>query len=206
MKNRLQSIIYAAAGAVKRTTRKAEGMDLSMKFIDEKGRLFGKLSIIDLLVLILIIAAAVFVGTKLADRNDTGEVDNSTRLEYTVLATEVDPSTYEVVKQYVDSASGLKDQMMTGSTLCDGYVIDVVATPHVTYVECDDGTVKRVESSGDDTRLDLLFTCVATVSSPVTNSLGSQEIRAGIPHILKTTHFEFQDAKILSVTWLEEDE
>ena len=175
-----------------------------MKFIDEKGRLFGRLSIIDLLVLILIIGAAVFVGTKLANRGGGTTVDNSTRLEFTVLSTEVDPATYEVVKRYVDGAAGLRDQLMTGSTLCDGYVIDVVATPHVTYVECSDGTVKRVESSGDDTRLDLLFTCVANVSSPLTNSLGSQEIRAGIPHIIKTTHFEFQDSKVLSVEWLED--
>ncbi len=174
-----------------------------MKFIDEKGRLFGKLSIIDLLVLLLIIVAAVFVGTRLASRNEGGTVVNSTRLEYTVLATEVDPATYEVVRRYVDGEAGLKDQMMTGSTLCDGYVLDVTATPHVTYVECADGTVKRVESSGEDTRLDLLFTCVANVSSPLTNSLGSQEIRAGIPHILKTTHFEFQTAQIISVDWLE---
>ena len=32
--------------------------------IDEKGRLFGKVNIVDLIIVIIIVAAAVFVGTK----------------------------------------------------------------------------------------------------------------------------------------------
>ena len=95
------------------------------------------------------------------------------------------------------------DQMLSGEGLEDGFVIDVTAVPHVTYVECEDGTVKRVESSGEDERLDLTFTVVANVKNFVKNRIGGQEIRANIPYILKTTHFEFRDSVILSVEWLE---
>ena len=36
----------------------------AMKVVDEKGKLFGKLNIIDLLVIVLIIAVVVVVGVK----------------------------------------------------------------------------------------------------------------------------------------------
>ena len=40
-----------------------------MKIVDEKGRLFGKVNLIDLLVLLLVIAAA---GSDLEDRRQEG--------------------------------------------------------------------------------------------------------------------------------------
>lgn len=39
-----------------------------MKIIDEKGRLFGKINLIDLLVLVLVVAVVLAVGWKLVAR------------------------------------------------------------------------------------------------------------------------------------------
>jgi hypothetical protein len=114
------------------------------------------------------------------------------------------PESFDTVTQFVNKELGLRDQMMTGDELVSGYVVDAVASPHITYVSADDGTVKAVESSGNDRRLDVVFTCIATVYDPVTHKLGTQHIRAGIPHVLKSTHFEFQGSQVLSVKWLEE--
>ena len=177
-----------------------------MKIIDEKGKLFGKLNIIDLLVLVLVAAVALFLGARFLGGGDEASVAASrpAYLEYTVLATEVLPETYETVKQFVDGKKGLKDQLMASDALLPGYAVDVVATPHVSYVECADGSVKVVESAGEDRRLDLLFTCVAITVDSVSNEVGTQDIRAGIPHIMKTTHFEFQGSQIISVKWLDE--
>lgn len=173
-----------------------------MKLIDEKGRLFGKLSIIDLLVLIIIVAAALFLGTKLASRG--GGITSSgepVTMVYTVKVTEVDPATYEVVQAFVDRETGKKDQLLTGSALASGYVTDCVASPHVTYVETADGQVVPVESTGEDTRLDLTFTLEATITNTVTNAVGSQEVRAGMPQVVKTAHFELQNGTVLGVEW-----
>ena len=176
-----------------------------MKIMDDKGKLFGKLNIIDLIVLVLVLAVAIFFGSRLLNNNNiVAPSSGPIYLKYTVLSTEVRPETYETVKKFVDAEAGLKDQLMASDALLPGYVVDVVATPHKSYVECADGSVKVVESSGDDTRLDLLFTCVASVSNPVNNEVGTQHIRAGIPHILKTTHIEFQGSKVISVEWLDE--
>lgn len=175
-----------------------------MKIIDDKGKLFGKLNIIDLLVLVLVAAVALFIGARFLNTDEaTVAAGRPAYLEFTVLSTEVLPETYETVKQFVDAENGLKDQLMASDALLPGYVVDVVATPHVTYVECADGSVKYTESSGEDRRLDLLFTCVATTVDSVSNEVGTQDIRAGIPHIVKTTHFEFQNSQIISVKWLD---
>ena len=56
-----------------------------MKLMDEKGRLFGKLSIIDLLVLLIVIVAAVFLGTRLT--SSSGGItssDDPVTMVYTV--------------------------------------------------------------------------------------------------------------------------
>lgn len=178
-----------------------------MKLMDEKGRLFGKLNIIDALVAVILIVAVAFVGMKLKGNNDVVSTSSgSTEIEFTVLYYGALPENYEVVRNFVNAEQGLSDQMMAGSELLPGYVVDCVATPHISYVTTDEGEILTVESSGNDTRLDLLFTCRATVTDTVTNKLGSQEIRSGISHILKTTHFEFSGSRILSVKWLESDQ
>lgn len=184
-----------------------------MKLIDEKGRLFGKLNIIDALVLVIMVLAVALVGYKVWTNHQVQSqqaLENGSQEEnwliYTVKIEEVDAVTYEAVKRYVDKNSGLIDQMFTGVTMQDGYVVDVTGNPHVTYVECEDGTVKRVESSGEDDRVDMVFTCVANVKDTQNNNLGGQEIRTGIPYIMKTPHFEFRTGEVTSVIWLENRE
>lgn len=186
-----------------------------MKLIDEKGKLFGKLNIIDALVLLVVVLAVALVGLKAWQNHqaqleqqeaEENKVEEEHWVYYTVKVTEVDPEVYEVVERFVDAESGKMDQMVSSDGLEDGFVIGVTAAPHVTYVECSDGTVKRVESSGEDGRLDLTFTAVANVKDFIKNRMGGQEIRANIPYILKTTHFEFRDSVILSVDWMESRE
>lgn len=186
-----------------------------MKFIDEKGKLFGKLNVIDALVLLVVIFAAALVGLKVwqnhqaqleQERLAQEEKENQEEnwLVYTVKVTGLDTAIYDVATHFIDRENGVIDQMLTSAGLQDGYIVDVEAMPHVTYVACPDGTVKTVESSGKDKRVDLLFTCVANVENFETNRLSSQEIRAGIPHILKTAHLELRESEVISVIWLED--
>lgn len=170
-----------------------------MKIINEKGKLFGKINIIDFLLILFVIVVAVFAVVKLS--GGMGSSAEPATVIYTVRVEEVDPATYEVVKEFVDKETGKKDQLLTGTSLASGYVVDCVATPHVTYVETDDGRVVPVESSGMDTRLDLVFTLEANITDTLTNTVGTQEVRAGMPHIVKTAHFELQEGIILSASW-----
>lgn len=162
-----------------------------MKIMDEKGRLFGKLNIIDLLVILLVIAAAVLFFLR---RAQPEPVETQFELVYQVRATRIEPAIYEQVKQFVDPQQGLRDQMFSSDSnnkLLNAFVEDCTASPHVEYVTTSDGQIKRVESSGDDQRLDVVFTIRAWATDPMSNQVGTQQIRVGTGHYVKTTHFEF---------------
>jgi len=162
-----------------------------MKVIDEKGRLFGRLNIVDLLVLVIIIAAAVVLGMKFLGGSRGGE-DGPVSLVYTARVMEVTQESYDSVRQYVDKAAGKKDQLQASGKLLDGYIVDVSATPHI---------ASPGDTVGGET-LDLLFTIEANAADPVTNAVGTQEIRVGKPHVVKSQHIEFEDAQIMTCKWL----
>ena len=157
-----------------------------MKLVDEKGKLFGKLNIVDLLVIIVIVAAAVLLAFKLL--GGSGGVGAAVpQVTYTVRVMEVDQATYDSVRQYVDSASGKQDQLMANGQLLDGYIVDVTAEAHV---------AAPGDKVGGET-LDLLFTIVATPS----NTVGTQEVRIGKTHIVKSQHIEFEEGVIMTCQW-----
>lgn len=165
-----------------------------MKFIDEKGRIFGKVNIIDLLAVLLLLAAAVFlVQRKFFPAPAEDEPKSAEDVTYQVQVMRIEPVFHETVKQYVDRAEGKRDQMFSSdnNTFLDCYVVDCSAAPHVEYVTTSEGEVKRVESSGEDRRMDLIFTLEGKATDPNTNAIGNQQLRVGIGHYIKTTHFEF---------------
>lgn len=174
-----------------------------MKVIDEKGRLFGKLNVIDLLALLLVAAVAVLLVVRMAKGRGSGLPTNDKEpvtIVYTVTVPNVQPESYEVVRRFVDKAAGKTDRLMTGTQLLDGYVTDCVAVPHISYTTDANGQVSAVSSSGEDKRLDLTFTLEATVTNTVTNAVGSQEVRVGNGQYVKTAHFDFYGT-ILDARW-----
>ena len=128
-----------------------------MKMIDEKGRLWGKVNIIDLLVVLLVIAAAVFLVVRRLPGKETGETEETKQnVTYQVQVTRVEPVIYDTVKSCLDNAENQRLQMFSSdtNTFLDAYIVDCEAKPHVEYVATSEGKIKRVESSGDDQRLD----------------------------------------------------
>ncbi|MGN0968794.1 MAG: DUF4330 family protein [Oscillospiraceae bacterium] len=172
-----------------------------MKVVDEKGKLFGKLNIIDLLVIILILAAVVVVGVKvLGGGDDTGVP--ATRLTYTVRVTAQDASLVDRVAEYVDTATGKKDQLMAGGNLLNAYVVDYWTEP-TRYNRVSNGSVEFCDgdAAAEAGLVDICFVIEAYVDSTVTNEVGTQEVRIGKSHIVKTTHMEFSSGVIESCTW-----
>ena len=169
--------------------------------LDEKGRLFGKINIVDLLVLILIVAVAAMLGWKLLGRNGSlpGASSGGAKITYTVQVNNVYPEVYEGILPYIEQEGG--DQLMASGTLLSGYVVAVEAVPH------DSSTVSVSSSTGaltfplDDDLLDLTFTVEATVPNAATNEIGTQEVRIGKSHNLKTVHFEFVSGLITGCEW-----
>lgn len=155
-----------------------------MKVIDEKGRLFGKINLIDLLVVLVVIAVVAGLFWKLAgdEVTDVLAPSSKTTLEYEVLCTNVLKDVGEYAAAHADG------QLMSNGELLDGYLTGCTIEPYITTdVDADGNSVAVTEQA----RCNLRFTIsVALAPSDKTNSVGSQEVRVGRSHIVKTAELE----------------
>lgn len=168
-----------------------------MKLVDEKGKLFGTLNIIDLLVILLIIVAVALVGYKVL-KKDGAMGAQRTLLTYTVEVQGVDPEVYEGIKTYVPGPDGTGDQLMADGSMVDAWVTNVTAKEHEDGLTMTDVNGNMLTFPVKDDSLDLTFTINANVVNNVINEVGTQEVRIGKTHIVKTVHFELINGIITS--------
>ena len=170
--------------------------------IDEKGRLFGKINIVDLIVILVIVIAAVVVGMKfLGGGNGNSAINpNKTPVRYTVLVEGVEPEVYENIQKYIPG------QLMASGELLDGYVTGVTPVEgrvHTATVNTADGTLEIPVNEG---KLDLIYTIECNVVNSITTEIGTQEVRVGKTHTVKTDKFELINGIILDCDWGEDAE
>lgn len=160
------------------------------RFLDERGRIFGKVSIVDLLVLLVIVAVVAFAVVRM-----TGSTSSQTvpvTVTYTV--TEVRQATVNMLVHAAETAGYVRDD---GGTKL-GEVVSVEATPALKEGFTPDGELKAFES--------LVFSDVNVVvegEAQLVNSalrIGSVEMGVGKKLTLVGTGFETQ-AVIMGVVW-----
>lgn len=156
-----------------------------MKILDAKGKLFGKINLVDclvvLVILAIIIAAAVkLTGTSVSDALSGG--DDMVTIRYEVLCTQVNPTTCDYAVTQIGS------QLMNSGEMIDAEITNCVIEPHMDTVETADGTLNYVENTMVH---DLRFTIEAQTQL-VANAyaVGTQELRVGKSHIVKTVGLE----------------
>lgn len=169
--------------------------------IDEKGKLFGKINIIDLLVLLVVVIAAVVLAVKFLGGGGGGGGKGGTTLTYTVMVPAVLPEVYNNIQEYIPGGpEGSKDQLMASGELLDGYVVSVTGKPHqsnATITTQDGALVVPL----DRETFDLTFEIQVKVTNKITNEVGTQEVRIGKQHIVKTQHFELTNGTIIDCDW-----
>ena len=157
-----------------------------MRAIDQKGKIFGKLNVIDLIVILLIIVVLALVGYKLVF--STGAMSGGgQKIVYTVKVEGVEPEVYEFIQE------SLPSQLMSSNEMLDAYVTAVEGTP----VEND--TYQMVWNSNTGSQeLQRVSSGTYDLVYTVSSELGSQEIRVGKSHIVKTDLFELEHGVITS--------
>lgn len=155
-----------------------------MKILDEKGKLFGKVNLIDLIVVLVIVAGVAAVAWKLGGSAVTEAINsNAATLRYEVVCANVNPDAAE------GAVADIGGQLMSNGDLLDGYVTDCIIEPHMETVVDADGNALQVE---DPSARDLRFTIETKVSQAANAyAVGSQEVRVGKSHIVKTVDIEF---------------
>lgn len=189
-----------------------------MKVFDEKGKLFGKINIIDLLVIVVIIIALLVVGVKLLGGNSAdstpsdAESSESTsnpdlltaaKLTYTVRVTAQREAVAEQLAQFVNPAEGKKDPLSHGGVAVeDAYVVDYWTEP-CRYNMLASGEVEMIAAAEADAAglVDICLVVEAVVEDTVTNKVGALEVRLGKSHLLKTTHMEFNNGFVTDCEW-----
>lgn len=167
------------------------------KIIDEKGKLFGKINIIDLVILAVLAAVIVVIGSKLTGRSiGLPGMGAETELNYTVVVSRVPQDVYDAVAQQVAAGPEANTLMASGNLLEGSYVVSVSSVPYRVGVEAADGSFVLSEEPG---YVDATFVLKALATNAVTQAVGSQEVRIGKTHIVKTQTFELMNGTILSV-------
>ena len=92
-----------------------------MRAIDQKGKIFGKLNVIDLIVILLIIVVLALVGYKLVFSNGAMS-GGGQKIVYTVKVEGVEPEVYEFIQE------SLPSQLMSSNEMLDAYVTAVEGT------------------------------------------------------------------------------
>lgn len=147
-----------------------------------------KFNIIDILVLLLFVAAVVFLGSKVMSRVQNQGSDTIT-LRYQVMYEGVSNDLYDAAAEHVPS------QIMASGVLYDSYVTAVEKQDYYVY---EDG-----QWVVDPYHCTLVFTVEGNVAnaSVLTTEVGSQEVRVGKEHVLKTQYLEFDEGIITFVEW-----
>ena len=170
--------------------------------MDEKGRLFGKINLVDLLIIVVVIIVAAVVGVKFLGGGESAINHSKTHITYTVLVENVQPAVYENIQAVLEEGPST---LMASGELLDGQVTAVTAVPHEESVTVST-TANAVVLPVGRGLLDLTFTIEANVVNPITTELGTQEVRIGKTHIVKTDTFELVNGTIMSCVWGEQSQ
>ncbi len=155
------------------------------KIVNEKGKLFGIINLVDLIVLLIILAVAAAVLWKLFGNTVTSAMSGKTEFTYVVKCAEVDATLKEVLEE-----QELPQRIMSSGSYVNGSLTKIEFTPHMVTVIQQDGTAVSYEDEGT---VDVYFTCTASVDArTLTFPVGSQEVRVGKEHIVKTRYIELE--------------
>lgn len=166
-----------------------------MKIVNEKGKLFGLINVVDLLVLLALVAIIGGVGYKLFGHQISESVSPTVKMTTVIRIRGTTP--FLVSELEKDNQVG-KNIVSGNDYLSDAVITDMWFEDYVTQSTTDDG---RIVDSVDPSKKDVMFVIESTVSEgTATPKIGTQEVRAGRTYIVKTNTFEVS-GNIESVTF-----
>jgi hypothetical protein len=143
-----------------------------LRFLDEKGRVFGKISIIDLVIVIVLLTAGGWFAYAKFGKNLGQDIAARERsIEFTIVVATIRPATVEALTK-----GGKAFEFKTGAAL--GTVTKVTTEPSEVWTINEDG--KWLKTT-DTNRLDAYVTVAGTArESESTITVNGVEIRVGL--------------------------
>lgn len=155
-----------------------------MRIINEKGKLFGVINVVDLLVLISVLLVGGTIVWQLLGDRVSDAVSPQTELTAVVAVAGAHPDLVnEVLRQEL-----VGQKLVSGNYYLDAYVSRVWIEDYVMQAITDQGIILDAK---DPTKKDIMFEIKAQVAKDTASpKIGSQEVRAGRTFIVKTQTFE----------------
>lgn len=155
-----------------------------MKIVNEKGKLFGIINIVDLVVLLAVICVAGVIVWQLLGAKVNEAISEQAEMTVVVSIPGAPPDLIdEVMRQDIEG-----EKIVTGNQYLDAYISKVWLEDYEKQIETADG---RIVDGTDPTKKDIMVEIKSTVAKDTPSpKIGSQEIRAGRTYIVKTQTFE----------------
>lgn len=155
-----------------------------MKLVNERGKLFGIINLVDLVLLLVIILGGLAVGYKMFNKPIQQMV--STEVPVTVVMRVRGAMPYLSDEMTAEIKAG--DRLVSGNGFDNAEVVSIEAIPYVYTDFSSDGMAVEIT---DPLKKDILIT-VKSVGNPdaAIYKIGTQEVRTGRGFIFKTNRFE----------------
>jgi hypothetical protein len=155
-----------------------------MKLINEKGKLFGIINVVDLLILLAIVAIVGAIGMQLFGQKINDVVSPQVEITAEVVIIGTPPRLVnEIFRQDL-----VGEKLVAGNEYMNATIVDVWEEDYVMQAIRSDGVI--VDST-DPSKKDVVIKIKSTVAKGTPSpKIGSQELRAGRTYILKTQTFE----------------
>ena len=157
-----------------------------MKLVNEKGKLFGLINIVDLFVLIAIIAVVAGVGWKILGPKVAETVSPEVTMTTTFRVRGATPFLVDELEREGNDQVG--KQLVSGNDYVAATIKSMEVTDYIQQIPTADG---RISNALDPSKKDVIFIVESKVrEGTATPKIGTQEVRAGRTFILKTNNFE----------------
>ncbi|WP_250277923.1 DUF4330 domain-containing protein [[Clostridium] colinum] len=154
------------------------------KIIDEKGKLFGFINIVDLLALLVIIGVVAVVGIRLTSsaRNAQGQnpLDSKKEIYVTLYGNSIVPEAIETLKP--------GDKLVANNVFTDAEIVSVDMKP-AAYITTNSNGEPLLTNHPIWKDITVVIKDTVNASNPILKA-GNQEVRVNYNFILKTQQFE----------------
>lgn len=155
-----------------------------MKIVNEKGKLFGIINVVDLLILMAVILVAGAIGTQLLG----SKVQDAISPQVDCVAEVVIIGTPPRILKEIERQNLVGQKLVAGNEYLSATVEDVRIEDYVVQAVTADG---KIVDAKDPSKRDVVFTLKTKVPKGTPSpKIGSQELRAGKTFIVKTQTFE----------------
>ncbi|WP_165445425.1 DUF4330 domain-containing protein [Bacilliculturomica massiliensis] len=155
-----------------------------MRIVNEKGKLFGIINVVDLLILLAVIVAVGAVATQVFGN----KVQEAISPQVDCIAEVTIIGTPPRIVREVERQNLVGARLVSGNEYMNATVEDVIIEEYVVQAVTADGTIVDAH---DPSKKDVTFKIKTQVSRDTPSpKIGSQELRAGKTFIVKTQTFE----------------